>query len=128
MPTRRGALYSMRTTPRLLFGLLFGLLIGLLYGWIIRPVEYVDTAPASLRTDHRADFVLMIAEAYTQENDLELARVRLASLGPQPPINFVVAAIEYGVQEAFGQNDLQTLNLLAVDLRSMPASVEIDRP
>jgi hypothetical protein len=118
----------MRTTPRLLFGLILGLLIGLLYGWVIRPIEYVDTSPASLREDYRADYVLMVAEAYTQENDLELARVRLASLGPQPPINFVIAAINYGVQEAFSQTDLQTLNRLAVDLRSMPASSEIGSP
>jgi len=116
----------MRTTPRLLIGLVLGLLIGLLYGWVVRPVEYVDTAPASLRVDYRTDFVLMVAEAYAQENDLELARIRLASLGPQPPINFVIAAIDYGVLEAFTQNDLQTLNRLAVDLRSMPASAEIE--
>jgi hypothetical protein len=103
-------------------------MVGLLYGWIIRPVEYVDTAPASLRQDYRVDYVLMIAEAYTGEGDLELARVRLASLGPQPPINFVIAAIEYGVEADFNQNDLQTLNRLAVELRSMPSSAEIDRP
>jgi hypothetical protein len=118
----------MRTTPRLLFGLVLGLLVGLLYGWIIRPVEYVDTAPASLRDDYRADYVLMIAEAYLQEEDLELARVRLASLGPRPPINFVINAIDYGAGASFNQNDLQTLNRLALDLRSMPASAEIDLP
>lgn len=118
----------MRITPRLLFGLALGLLIGLLYGWIIQPIEYVDTAPASLREDYRADYVLMIAETYTQEGDLELARVRLASLGSQPPINFVIAAIDYGVDASYSQNDLQTLNRLAVDLRSMPASAELDQP
>jgi hypothetical protein len=118
----------MRTTPRLLFGLVLGLIIGLLYGWIIRPVEYIDTAPASLREDYRAEYVLMIAEAYAQEEDLELARVRLASLGSQPPINFVIAAIDFAVEASFNQMDLQTLNRLAVDLRSMPASAEIVLP
>lgn len=103
-------------------------MLGLLYGWIIRPVEYVDTAPASLRQDYRSDYILMIAEAYSAEGDLELARVRLASLGPQPPINFVIAAIDYGVEAGFNQNDLQTLNRLAVDLRSMPASDEFGLP
>lgn len=118
----------MRTTPRLILALILGASIGLLYGWVIRPVEYIDTAPASFRADYRSDFVLMIAEAYAQENDLELARIRLASLGSQPPINFVLTAIEYGVEQGFNQNDLQTLNRLAVDLRSMPASAEIDLP
>ncbi len=118
----------MQRTPRLLIGLALGLVLGLLYGWIIRPVEYVDTAPASLRQDYRADYVLMIAEAYAGEGDLELARMRLASLGPQPPINFVIGAIDYGVEMDFNQNDLQTLNRLAVDLRSMPASAEFDLP
>ena len=113
---------------RLLLGLTLGLTIGLLYGWIIRPIEYVDTAPASLRQDYRADFVLMIAEAYSLEGDLELARERLASLGSQPPIDYVITAIDFGVEAEFTQNDLQTLNQLAVDLRSMPASAEIEAP
>ncbi|MGB2894887.1 MAG: hypothetical protein WBB65_01820 [Anaerolineales bacterium] len=115
----------MRTSSRLLIGILIGLLLGLLFGWVIRPVEYVDTAPEALRDDFRSDYVLMVAEAYLVDRDLELARYRLASLGSRPPLNYVIDAIDYGVEIGINQIDLQTLNQIAVDLRSIPPAPEI---
>jgi hypothetical protein len=61
-----------------------GIGIGLVYGWIIEPVQYVDTAPASLRLDYKTDYVLMVAEAYQVEQDLNLAVQRLSLLGGTP--------------------------------------------
>ena len=116
-----------RFTP-LLLGLVIGLVLGLLYGWLIRPIEYVDTSPGALREDYRGDYVLMVAEAYAGDQDLELARIRLASLGPHPPVNFVVQGIDYGLENGYSQSELETLNQLAVDLRSAPASSEIILP
>lgn len=118
----------MRPTTRLLTGLILGAVVGLVYGWILRPIEYFDTAPDSLREDYRADYVLMVAEAYAGEEDLELARIRLAALGPKPPANLVIEAINFGVDHGFRQFDLETLNRLAVDLRSIPPSPEIGGP
>jgi len=118
-------IHRMRTSSRLFVGIFIGLLIGLLFGWVIRPVEYIDTAPEALRDDFRSDYVLMVAEAYLVDRDLELARVRLASLGSRPPLNFAIEAIDFGVENGFNQIDLQTLNQLAVDLRSIPPAPEI---
>jgi hypothetical protein len=118
----------MRFSSRLFVGLFIGLLLGVLYGWLIRPVEYVDTAPDSLRADYYSEYVLMVAEAYSTDGDLELARVRLAALGPRPPVNIVVSAIDYGLEHGYSQLDLETLNRLVVDLRAMPPSAEIDTP
>ena len=118
----------MKKFSPLLLGLVLGVIIGVLFGWLVRPVEYVDTAPETLRGDYRGDFVLMVAEAYTGDQDLELARIRLASLGSHPPIKFVVEGIDYGLENNFSQMELETLNRLAVDLRSAPASPEISSP
>lgn len=101
------------------------MLLGLFFGWVIRPVEYIDTAPEALRDDFRSDYVLMVAEAYLADRDLELARFRLASLGSHPPLNYLVDAIDFGVENGFKQIDLQTLNQLAVDLRLIPPAPEI---
>ncbi len=117
--------HRMRTTSRLLIGVFIGMLLGLLFGWVIRPVEYVDTAPEALREDFRSDYVLMVAEAYIVDRDLELARYKLASLGSHPPLNYAIDAIDFGVENGFNKIDLQTLNLLAVDLRSIPPEPEI---
>jgi hypothetical protein len=118
----------MSTLSRILIGLAIGLTIGLLYGWIIQPVEYVDTAPNALREDFRADYVLAIAEAYQGHQDLAKAQIHLGTLGPEPAANYVVAAINYGVDHGMAQGDLETLNQLAVDLRDLPAEPEIGSP
>ncbi len=107
---------------RVSIGLVIGLAVGLIYGWVLRPVKYVDTSPDTLRQDFRADYVLMTAQAFGADEDLELARVRLAALGPRPPLDRVVEAIEYAVAEDFSQRDLDTLNRLAVALRSSPGA------
>jgi hypothetical protein len=40
-------------------------------------------------------------------------------------LNFAIEAIDFGVENGFNQIDLQTLNQLAVDLRSIPPAPEI---
>ena len=112
---------------RVSIGLVIGLAVGLIYGWVLRPVKYVDTSPDTLRQDFRADYVLMTAQAFSADEDLEVARIRLAALGPRPPVGIVVEAIEYAVAEDFSQRDLETLNRLAVALRSAP-SAGVDGP
>lgn len=70
--------------PRLLLSLLgfiLGLAAGLAYSWILNPVEYTDTAPASLRQDFKEDHLSLIAAAYAASGDLNRARARLALLG-----------------------------------------------
>ena len=116
------------TTFRLITGLIIGLVVGLIYGWILRPVEYVDTAPDSLREDYRTDYVLMVAEAYAGDGDLDLAQIRLAAIGPQPHVEIVVEAIDYALKQEFGRPDLEALNRLAIQLRSIPPSPEIGGP
>ena len=112
---------------RVAVGLVIGLAAGLIYGWVLRPVKYVDTSPDTLREDFRADYVLMTAQAFGGDDDLESARVRLAALGPRPPLDLVVDAIEYAVARNFSQRDLDTLNRLAVALRASPGA-GIDGP
>ncbi len=113
---------------RFLIGLVAGLIVGVVYGWLVEPVQYVDTAPSSLRADYRTDYVLMVAEAYSADGDPALAQMRLASLGPQPPIDIVVDAMQYGIDHNFGRADLETLNQLASVLRIASPTAEITSP
>ena len=75
--------------------MIIGLVIVILYGWSVRPVEYVNTTPDSLREDYRTDYVLMVAEIYSSEDSLELAVIRLAVLGPENPQMIVAEATDY---------------------------------
>jgi hypothetical protein len=120
---------DLKISPQFIFlGLLLGAAIGLIYGWVIRPVEQTGIAPQSLKQEYRVDYVLMVAETYADDQELEQARVRLASLGPDNPINYVLEAINYGVEQAFAYEDLQILNRLVIDLRNNPPSAEIGSP
>jgi hypothetical protein len=119
-----------------------GVGIGLLYGWVIEPVRYVDTAPDSLRLDYKTDYVLMVAEAYQVEHDLNLAVQRLSLLGgaPAESTNTAIAfaqnpelppssamhallirigAIEPLRSERYAQVDIQIMQVLAESLKSV---------
>ena len=119
---------SLTHLPRLILGVLFGSFIALIYGWLIRPVEYIDTSPDSLRSDFRTDYVLMVAESYASDQDLNLAQFRLAALGPQPPEVYATQAIDYALAQSFSRSDLELLNQLAIDLRTLPRPGQIQAP
>jgi hypothetical protein len=118
----------MKSIGRLLVVLLLGIILGLLYGWLIQPVHYVDTAPASLRADYQTDYVLMVAQAYSSGQDLQTAQVRLASLGPEPAADHLTRALTYAVDHGFSRYDLDTLNQLAIALREAAPTAEIQSP
>lgn len=116
------------TRLRLLLGLALGLAAGLAYGWLINPVEFVDTTPNSLRRDYRADYVLMVAEAYGHEEDLPRAQRRLAALGPQPPVSIVESAVAYARDRQFAGPDLERLEGLLTALERRGGTPEIGGP
>ncbi len=97
-----------------------GIAVGLTYGWVINPVEYVDTTPNSLREDYKADYVLMVAEAYAAEKDPALAARRLALLGDTPPVEIVRQVMIYAtqVQPGYAEADLDLMSRLASALQS----------
>ena len=100
-----------RWLPPLLM-IALGIVIGLLYGWIINPVKFVDTTPASLRVDYRTDYVLMVAEAYHADPNVELAVRRLAIFGGETPASISAQALQAGRQMNYSQNDLTLLQEL----------------
>jgi hypothetical protein len=98
-----------------------GAALGLVYGWVLNPVKFVDTPPASLRVDYRTDYVLMVAEAYQAEGDLDLAARRLALLGDRPPAEMVQEAMVWGSQAPYPEGDMALLTRLASDLQTWNA-------
>ncbi len=111
-----------------ILAILAGLAAGLFYGWVVSPVQLVDTAPNTLRVDYQADFVLMVAESYESDGDLETAARRLALLGGQPG-EAARAAAEFGLQNGFAPRDLATLQTLLNDLQAWnPAGVPAATP
>ena len=100
------------------FVIVTGIGLGLLYGWVLNPVQYVNTSPDSLRADYRTDVVLMVAEAYQADGDLAQAVRRLAILGDQAPALMVQQAVVYAGQAKYASADIDRLVHLSQDLQT----------
>lgn len=89
--------------------LLIGLGAGLFYGWVVNPVKYEDTAIQTLRQDYKTDYVLMVAEVYSENQDTTWAINRLAVLGSGSPIESVEKALSFASQAGYTLPDLYLL-------------------
>ncbi|MCL4560471.1 MAG: hypothetical protein M1281_07650 [Chloroflexi bacterium] len=67
-------------------GLVVGLILGLtVLGWGLFPVRWVDASPALLRPDLQQDYLRMVIDSYTKNQDKALAQARWNELGPNAP-------------------------------------------
>lgn len=108
--------------------LLLGSGIGLLYGWVIDPVEFIDTSPKSLREDYKTDYVLMVAEVYQVEQELTLVFDRLSFLGDLDPEIYVENALYFAVQSGYSPSDLRLLRGLNDVITKNSAEFEGETP
>jgi hypothetical protein len=107
-----------------LFGItiLLGFVVAVYYGWAVRPVNTSDAEPTLLREDFRADYVLMVAEAYNADHEVERAIGALGFLSEEQeeynPLEFVSAALAFGVDAGFSVGDLELLQQLESAIRA----------
>ncbi|MBV6395627.1 MAG: hypothetical protein HFACDABA_01205 [Anaerolineales bacterium] len=103
--------------------LVIGTALGLLYGWVVDPIEFTDLTPETLRADYRADYILMVAEAYQSEKDADLAARRLAIFGSDSPAEIAASALPFGRENGFSASEISALETLVAALRAwQPAS------
>jgi len=108
--------------PLLLISILIGAVIGLVYGWVINPIHSANCTPDAFRTDYKADYVLMTAESYAGDQDLDLARDRLNLLFSNSPVDSVQDTLDYAQENQFYQEDLELLEQLLSALNSQSAA------
>jgi len=113
---------------RFLIVLIIGFALGLLYGWVIDPVNYVDTLPPMLREDYQADYVLMVAETYQVSRDVDLAIEQLTFLGDAEPRGVVEQAMFFAVQQSYAPADLGALRALSDALQAETLPGEGNQP
>jgi hypothetical protein len=80
----RNTLRNLTRTPLVLNGAVFllGTVFGLVVlGWIVWPVQYIDTTPEMLRSDIQLDYLRMAVDSYSVNGDATLARSRYEALG-----------------------------------------------
>ena len=111
----------MRAKRWFLFILILGAAIGLglLYGWVINPPRPQNSDPSTLRSDYKADYVLMVAETFRQEQDINKAAARLAVLGD--PEDVAQSAILTSQNLGFAYADVEALARLIQALQAANA-------
>ncbi len=115
MNDRRGPWY-------LLTGLIIGIALGLVYAWAIRPVQFINTFPSTLRADYKDRYRALIAAAYLADNNLVTARARLDYLKDQDLYRTLAEQAQRTLAEGKSSQEARALGLLAVALGQAPAS------
>lgn len=105
---------------RFLLAIMVGAVIGALFGWLIHPAKNASATPASLKSDYKADYVLMVAEAYHADQDLALAASRLALLGIKPPAEIARQAL-VSAEPHYQDSDLSLMRSLSDALQGYPS-------
>jgi hypothetical protein len=100
----------------LLTGLIIGAVLGLLYAWVVQPVQYVDTSPASLRQDFKDQYRALIAAAYVANGDLVRAQARLELLGDKDMYRAISEQAQRTLAEDGATNQARALGVLAIAL------------
>lgn len=108
------------TTRRWIFffvSFALGLALSLFYGWVVSPVQYVDTAPAALRIDYQADYTLMIAEIFQRDQNIELAAQRMTALGDRQPSEIAKQSLAFAKQNGYSSADVAFMQDLVLALQ-----------
>jgi hypothetical protein len=103
-----------------LIAFVLALVAGLYYTWQIDPVEYVDTAPDSLRDDFKADYMALIAAAYASDRDLLRAQTRLGLFSDSDPATTLASLAQQRLAEGHQESEARALALLASALGEQP--------
>jgi len=112
----------------LLFGFGIGVAGGLYYAWLVSPVEYLDTAPDSLRADFRAHYVGLIASAYASDQDLVRARTRLALFPDLDASTELAALAQQRLAAGLADTEASALAQLASALSRGPSRTPVPTP
>ncbi|MBG0770960.1 MAG: hypothetical protein H0S82_04590 [Anaerolineaceae bacterium] len=100
--------------------IVLGIAAGVAYGWLVNPVQYADTGPASLGMDYKTDYALMAAEIYHAEGDPVMAMARLTILGKDPVLQIMDEALDFAQEQDYSDLDLLMMN----DLRQEIAEIQ----
>jgi len=107
----------------LLTGLVLGTIIGVLYAWFVRPVQYTNTSPKTLRSDFKDQYRALIASAYLSNGDLVRAKARLDLLGDADLYAVLAQQAQRTLAEGGSSLEARALGILAVALGQSPPTL-----
>jgi hypothetical protein len=106
----------------IIFGVFLGLSLGLYYAWDVNPVEYMETAPAALQDEYKADYYNLIALAYASTGNIEQAQSRLAQIPDANHAGTLGQLAQTRLAAGRPENEVRALAMLAAALGERPAA------
>ncbi len=101
-------------------GLVLGILAGLAYAWLISPLQYTNTSPASLRGDFKDQYRALIAVAYLSNGDFARARARLDLLEDPEPVSALALQAELAQSQGRPASEITALQSLSLAMSGSP--------
>jgi hypothetical protein len=97
-------------------GVILGLASGLLLGWVVWPIEFTEADPTVLEESYQQDYAVMIATAYSLDQDLNGARQKLSRLGKQDSNAWLLSVTVDYILNQSDEDEIRYLVQLASDL------------
>lgn len=101
--------------PILLLALGVGIALGLTLGWLL-PIRRFTASIDRLHPDYKADYTVMVGNAYVLDGDWPTARARLEALEESDPASYVGRLTEAYIAGGRNLNDIRGLVALSVTL------------
>ena len=94
-------------------GAVIGVAAGFLIGWVIAPVQYVDSPLHLLHRLYKEEYTVMVAAAFRHDGGLDLARERLQPLGVENIPAWVQDVTERYISQRRSPTDITDLVALS---------------
>lgn len=98
--------------------ILLGAAGGLALGWRYLPSQVGTTGFQDLRADYQADYVLMVAEVYAADGNLENAITLLEKINPDNPLRVVQQGLLTAQQTSYETWEMRHIADLEIGIRS----------
>ena len=121
---RRPSPISRVSITNLIVGLVIGIGLALFYAWVLIPVEIDNSTPGALESQFRDDYILLIAETYSVDQDLDVANARLDTLQLSKPTEHVTELAERMIVTGANRNEIRRLVGLAFVLDAVSPPME----
>jgi len=112
----------------ILIGLAIGFGFSLYFAWIVEPVSYTEASPARLRDRYKAEYILLVSQAFEAGADWEKTRERLNALGDEQIAQTVADQLAAALRQGQPAATMRSLALLARQLGVESAAVDVFVP
>lgn len=103
----------LRVFASIVIGILLGAGAGLFFGWVVAPVEFVDSPMSDLATRYQDEYLLMIAAGYQVDGNVNAAIDRLRHLGHDNIPAYIQEVTERYISNSRNVDDIRLLVALA---------------